>query len=202
MPLRDYYHRHTRSIFWEMHQIVPFGNHPVFRYLLGWLIPPKVSFLKATTPGPLREVYKNKHVDQDMLIPMRNLGECMDVFHKEWEIYPLWICPTRILKTSVRGLTNPLPDDDLFVDVGAYGTPPSATPEGGNTFDVAQSHRTVEAFVRRVNGFQALYAITYQTEEELRTMFDHSVWDKLRVKFNCQEAFPTIYGKVSKEVRY
>lgn len=31
IPLRDYYHRHSRSIFWEIEQIIPFGNHPIFR---------------------------------------------------------------------------------------------------------------------------------------------------------------------------
>ena len=35
IPLRDYYHRHSRSIFWEMQHIIPFGNHWFFRYLLG-----------------------------------------------------------------------------------------------------------------------------------------------------------------------
>ena len=30
IPLRDYYHRHTRSYFWTMEEIIPFGNHPVF----------------------------------------------------------------------------------------------------------------------------------------------------------------------------
>jgi hypothetical protein len=42
LPLRDYYHRHTKSIFWELEQIIPWGNHPVFRWLYGWAVPPKV----------------------------------------------------------------------------------------------------------------------------------------------------------------
>ena len=32
IPLRDYQHRHSRSIFWEIQDIIPFGNHPVFRF--------------------------------------------------------------------------------------------------------------------------------------------------------------------------
>ena len=42
IPLRHYYHRHSRSIFWEIQDIIPFGNNVVFRYLFGWLVPPKV----------------------------------------------------------------------------------------------------------------------------------------------------------------
>merc|ERR1712130_591129 len=49
IPLRQYYHRHSRSIFWEIQDIIPFGNNVVFRYLFGWLVPPKVSLLKPHT---------------------------------------------------------------------------------------------------------------------------------------------------------
>jgi len=47
IPLRDYYHRHSRSIFWEIQDIIPFGNNVWFRYLFGWLIPPKVIYRYA-----------------------------------------------------------------------------------------------------------------------------------------------------------
>ena len=43
VPAREYHHRHTRSLYWEGALIVPMGNHPLFRFLLGWLMPPKVS---------------------------------------------------------------------------------------------------------------------------------------------------------------
>ena len=33
IPLRDYYHRHTKSIFWELEQIIPVCNHPVIAHL-------------------------------------------------------------------------------------------------------------------------------------------------------------------------
>lgn len=51
IPLRDYYHRHTRSMFWEMELMLPIGNHPLCRWLLGWLLPPKVPFLKLAQGG-------------------------------------------------------------------------------------------------------------------------------------------------------
>ena len=42
IPVRHYHHRFTRSIFWELRDLIPFGNHPLYRYLLGWLGAPKV----------------------------------------------------------------------------------------------------------------------------------------------------------------
>lgn len=49
VPLGDYLLRHNRSIFWVMESLLDFGNNPIFRYLFGWLLPPKVAFLKFTT---------------------------------------------------------------------------------------------------------------------------------------------------------
>ena len=48
IPTREYYHRHTRCLYWEGKLILPFGDQFWFRYLFGWMMPPKVSFLKAT----------------------------------------------------------------------------------------------------------------------------------------------------------
>lgn len=122
IPLRDYYHRHTKSIFWEMEEIIPFGNHPIFRYLLGWMIPPKISFLKMTTTKELYKQYEEHHVIQDMLVPISTLERSLQVFHDTWRVYPLWVCPMKLFKTPVRGFVNPTQDkDEMFVDIGAYG---------------------------------------------------------------------------------
>ncbi len=70
IPLRDYYHRHTKSLFWELELMCPLGNHPVFRWLFGMIMPPKVSFLKLTQTEALRQTYETQHVIQDMLVPL------------------------------------------------------------------------------------------------------------------------------------
>ena len=53
-----------RSIFWEIQDIIPFGNNPIFRYLFGWLIPPKVSLLKLTQGETLKKLYEEHHMIQ------------------------------------------------------------------------------------------------------------------------------------------
>jgi hypothetical protein len=53
VPIRQYYHRHTRSLYWEGGLIVPMGNHPLFRFFLGWLMPPKVT-TPTTHPHPFK----------------------------------------------------------------------------------------------------------------------------------------------------
>lgn len=79
IPIRDYYHRHTKSIFWEMELILPMGNHWLFRYLLGWLMPPSIAFLKGTQPKHIREHYQDMHIAQDYLLPISEMKAGIEV---------------------------------------------------------------------------------------------------------------------------
>ncbi|EGT30605.1 hypothetical protein CAEBREN_11576 [Caenorhabditis brenneri] len=194
IPLRDYYHRHSRSIFWEIRDIIPFGNNVIFRYLLGWLTPPKISFLKATTPSCLRSMYDRSHVLQDMLIPLENLEKCVELFHEEVEIYPLWLCPFHL--KSQPGLMK-LRDvaSKMYVDLGAYGV----TYKKG--YHAERTTRRLEEHVRKVNGFQMTYADIYMTKEEYEDMFDLTLYEYKRTAHHCNDAFPHVYEKVRRSAR-
>jgi len=194
IPMVDYYHRHSRSIFWEIQDIIPFGNNVVFRYLFGWLIPPKVSLLKLTTGETLRKLYEEKHMIQDMLVPVASLKQSLEVFDDLAKIYPIWLCPFK-LPNCPGMLKTPSGQEELFVDVGVYGPPKR---EG---FDAVKTTRAVEDFVRRVNGYQMMYADSYMTKEEFRAMFDHTLYDEMRERYQCKEAFPDVYDKVNKKAR-
>nr|XP_045626096.1 delta(24)-sterol reductase-like isoform X2 [Procambarus clarkii] len=174
--------------------IIPFGNNVVFRYLLGWLVPPKVSLLKLTQGQAIKELYEKNHFIQDMLVPLADLKEALGVFEKEVKIHPMWLCPFKL--PANPGMLHPLNGQEaLFVDIGTYGTP---NVEG---FDPTQTTRKIEEFVRKVKGFQMMYADSYMTREEYREMFDHSLYDKMREKLNCQNAFPEVYDKVNRKAR-
>lgn len=163
IPLRHYYHRHSRSIFWEIQDIMPFGNHWLFRYLCGWMVPPKISLMKLTETKTTRKLYELHHVDQDLLVPMRTLEDSLKFFHRELDLYPLWLCPMNVPHTPHRGLVNPTGTaDEMFVDIGAYGNPQV------KGFVARDTVRRIEKFVRGVGGFQALYADTYMTRYVLR----------------------------------
>lgn len=194
IPLRQYYHRHSRSIFWEIQDIIPFGNNPVFRYLFGWLVPPKVSLLKLTQGKTLKRLYETKHMIQDMLIPLSELKSSIELFHREVEIYPIWLCPFK-LPAHPGMLTSPSNKDDMFVDVGVYGVPKN------ERFDAEKTTRRIEEFVRNVSGFQMMYADSYMTRDEFRAMFDHSLYDRVREKLGCRGNFPEVYDKVNKKAR-
>lgn len=194
IPLRHYYHRHTRSIFWMLEDIIPFGNNPIFRALFGWMVPPKVSLLKLTQGETIKNMYEKYQVIQDMLVPMKDLGKSLDVFDTELNLYPLWICPFKLFNQP--GLVHPKGNqDEMYVDIGAYGTPKNPG------FSTIPSTRRLEDFVAKTNGFQMLYADSYLSREQFREMFDHSLYDKMRKQLDCEKAFPEIYDKVNRKAR-
>ncbi|XP_061594078.1 delta(24)-sterol reductase [Cololabis saira] len=195
IPLRQYYHRHTRSIFWELQDIIPFGNNLLFRWLFGWMVPPKISLLKLTQGETIRRLYEQNHVVQDMLIPMKHLKPAITHFHQDINVYPLWLCP--FLLPPGRGMVHPKgQQEELYVDIGAYGEPKV------KHFEAKASTRQLEKFVRDVHGFQMLYADVYMDREEFWEMFDGQLYHRLRDELGCNDAFPEVYNKICKSARH
>ncbi|MEX1000681.1 MAG: FAD-binding oxidoreductase [Crocinitomicaceae bacterium] len=202
IPLRQYYHRHTRSLFWMMDHVIPFGNHPLHRFLFGWAMPPQLSLMKYFETETTRRLREKHSVTQDMLVPIEKLKASLDHFHEYFNLYPLWLCPMAIYDhENELGMIHPYkkPDgskDEMFVDIGAYGI--------GNIeeFDGNEALKKCEKFVVENDGYQALYAKTFLSREDFRKMFDHSYYDKLRNKISlAQEAFPNVYDKLSSKSR-
>ena len=69
-------------------------------------------------------------------------------------------------------------------------------------FDGVKAQREIERFAMEREGIVALYAESQLTEEEFHQMFNVEGlienYYKLRRKLGCENAFPTIYQKVSK----
>ncbi len=202
LPVRDYYHRHTRGYFWAMEEIIPFGNHPIFRALLGWALPPRIELLKYTETETTRRLREKYHVVQDMLMPIRYLKQSIAYFDEHFQLYPLWLSPMAIKDNGGQpGFVHPFRTqegtvDELYVDIGAYGTP------GKAGFDNAAALPLLEKFVIEHRGYQALYARTSMSEEDFRTMFDHAGYDLLRERLPyCRQAFDEVYDKVSSKGR-
>ncbi|XP_065165651.1 delta(24)-sterol reductase-like isoform X2 [Atheta coriaria] len=145
IPLRDYYHRHTKSIFWELQDIIPFGNNVIFRYLFGWLVPPKISLLKLTQTAAVKKLYENNHVIQDMLVPISAMEESVKAFHEEFKVYPLWLCP--FVLPNDAGMVHPRTQtSEMYIDIGVYGVPTAAG------FRPKASTRVIEKLVTRLKG--------------------------------------------------
>jgi len=193
IPVRDYYYRHSRSVFWEMENIVPLGDNWLFRWGFGWMLPPSVSFLKVTTPADLQVFYDTKHVIQDMLVPAAVLDKSFAIFREHFDMYPLWVCPMMV--RPGKGLVHCKGDKPvMYVDIGAYGVPGAV--KRAEDYDLVHHVREVEDFVASVDGFEMLYADAYMTRKEFAGMFDRTLYEELRKKTGADKAFPDIYDKI------
>jgi len=216
IPLKHYYHRFTRSIFWEIEDMIPFASHPLYRIFWGWMGAPEVSLLKLFQGPVIRRSSVYAHVVQESCMPVRRLTEGLNKFEQWWDIYPLLLFPLRTYDRGERsGFLHPqkrnlAPGYDpkaprkesrtpwgLWVDLAAYGVPRQVR-EGG-TFDAKRTVREFEDWTRDVGGWQCYYTDIFCTRREYRQMFDHTLWEKARLKLNANDAFPEPYDKVKSE---
>ena len=132
IPLRDYLLRHDKAIFWVLESMIPFGNHPLFLLLLGWMLPPKPAFMKLTTTPLVRALTFTKQVFQDIVLPINKLEEQIDVSENLFNTYPILIYPCRVYDHgSMSGQLRPPRQDQMcpgtnwgmFNDLGVYGVP-------------------------------------------------------------------------------
>ena len=199
IPLRDYYHRYTRSLYWHGELLVPFGNHPLFRYTLGWLMPPKVSLLRLSQTERVRKYRDERNVVQDALVPIRLLRDCIEMFHREFECYPLWMCAHRTFRTEPRamiGPSDPALAEEMFVDVGAWQVPRKVRRK--EAWNGIQAVKRMEAWLRAQRGYQCLYAVTEQTRSEFWQMFDRTLYEQVREKYGAKGAFMDVFDKVKR----
>jgi delta24-sterol reductase len=197
IPLRDYYHRYTRSLYWHGELLVPFGNHPLFRYALGWLMPPKVSLMRLVQTESLRKYRDERNAVQDVLTPIRHLRSCLEMVDREFEVYPIWLCAHKMFRTDPQGMLSPSADagdSEMFVDVGLWQVPGFV--QRGEAWDGHQAVRNMEAWARAHNAYQCLYAVTEQSEPEFWRMFDRRLYARVRAAYGAEGAFMDVYDKV------
>lgn len=208
IPTREYYHRHTRCLYWEGKLILPFGDQWWFRWFLGWLMPPKVSLLKATQGESVRNYYHDMHVIQDLLVPLYKVGDALEYCHNEMEVYPIWLCPHRLFKLPVKTMVYPEPGFEhhhrqgdtsyaqMFTDIGVYYAPGPVL--RGEEFNGAEAVRNLEEWLIQNHGFQPQYAVSELTEKNFWRMFDGSQYEHCRKKYGAVGTFMSVYYKSKK----
>lgn len=207
IPLRHYLLRHNRSIFWVVEHMIPGGNHPAFRALLGWMMPPRIAFLKFSTTPAVRKMTFTMQVFQDITLPISAMARAVNKADELFDMYPILLYPCRVYDRGPGSgqLRNPAPEDRvpgtdhaMYFDLGVYGVPgPIAR---GEQFKTVHAMREMEGFTQSVRGFPFLYADTFMTKEEFEQMFDLTLYRKVRAAYGAEDAFPSLYDKVKPEV--
>jgi len=196
IPTVEFFHRHNRSGFWLLEIVFPFANHWLFRYPLGWTMPPKFSFVKALR-GMVDNYANTNFVCQDFGYRLDELNEVLPYVDRKTKVYPLWLCPTRhVVPPELKHLAQ-FDTESVIVDVGIYGYSPIPG------FNYVATQREMERHALDRKDFVALYAETQLTRDDFLERFDMSKdnYDNIRKKFDCEKAFPHVYDKVSKAAR-
>ncbi|XP_047738104.1 delta(24)-sterol reductase [Hyalella azteca] len=191
----------------ERHKVIPFCNNPFFRYLFGFLLPPKIAFLKFTTTPGVRAMTFTKQVFQDIVLPMNQLEDQINKSEELFDIYPLLVYPCRIYDHGPnRGQLRPPRQDQLvpgaryamFNDLGVYGVPRPVMLK--KPYDAVKHMRLMERFTRDCGGYAFLYADTFMTRQEFEEMFDLTAYERCRTKYCAEGAFPHLYDKTKPEI--
>jgi len=196
IPTIDYFHRHNKAYFWLVKNQLSCVNDLWFRYLFGWSMPPKFSllkFLRSTMEGGA-DKGPTDFCLQDYGIEISKLESLIEFTIKETEVFPIWLCPARkICPKEIQHLTT-CPSDALYFDVGIYGHSPK------QGFHKVDCQKRIEKWLLQNEGFVALYGETELTKEEFYEMFEDAKnhYDRLRKKYDCENAFPHVYTKISK----
>ncbi len=209
VELNAYYHRHTRSLFWEMELILPFGNHWLFRHLFGWLMPVSVSLLKLTNTETLQRFYEESHCAQDFLVPLSRLDEALALAHELFEVYPVWLCPHKVVRTEPQGAIRfgrpGLPvhceaggegEHHMFFDIGLYGV--SGAAKRGERWSAPEAVARYERFLIEVGGYSALYAIVELSRAQFDQMFDRTLYRQMRQMWDPESKLLDCFEKVRK----
>merc|ERR1719273_2886588 len=194
IPTEDFFHRQNKSYFWLMPAIMPFANNVIFRYLLGWVMPPKFSLIKLMRQKLVPDEQNVNFVVQDFGFKLEDLKHALEFIHKETEVYPIWLCPTRHCIHPGLEEFSIFKKEDCHVDIGVYGYSPV------KGYDPVKSQRRLERYAIDHEGYAAPYAETQLTFEEFNEMFHFSLqkYMKLRAELQCEKAFPHVYEKISK----
>lgn len=151
----------------------------------------KYEFSKRTDAWrgrPARE-----KVVQDIEVPVDQLPEFLDFFHREVGIEPVWICPLQQRDPNVVWPLYEFDPERLYVNVGFWSTvalPPGMEPEDGHI------NRLIERKVSELDGRKSLYSTSFYDRDVFWSTYGGHEYEKLKKTYDPQERLLGLYEKV------
>ncbi|KAK8099688.1 uncharacterized protein PG998_012929 [Apiospora kogelbergensis] len=191
IPLRDYLFRYDRGAFWVGRECFKYFGFVPFNRLTRWFLD---DFLHA------RMLYRALHgtsssVDfmiQDLSLPFANAERFMDYAAGNFEVWPLWLCPLREMRSPAFHPNSSTREDkpQPMLNIGLWGR----VSKGPIAF--VQQNRDLERHLSQLGGRKALNSHTYYTEQEFWDLYGKPWYEKLREKYRAT-TLPSIYDKVT-----
>ncbi|XP_021953438.2 delta(24)-sterol reductase isoform X2 [Folsomia candida] len=193
-PLRDYFHRHSRGMFWQAENNMPLLSNRIVMFFFGWMHPINTQLVLGLTPSFLLKFMIKDKVLQDFCVPMEKLDEFLRKLDTIFKLYPIWWCPTKISNDSMWKTPQIYNAD--YMNLGIYGT---AIPSGRT---IAERIGECEQYCLHNDGYNGFYGDVFLNREELRKMYDTTAYDKVRkASSSCRKAFPDVFDKVLRKIK-
>lgn len=193
IPLAEYMFRYDRGGFWVGRSAFSYMKFP-FNKFTRWFLD---DFLHT------RMLYRALHASgiatryivQDMALPYPNAEKFIDYTEKEFDIWPIWLCP---LKQSEQPTMHPHTKGELkdtqMLNIGLWGFGPQE-PQ-----DYLSKNRALEKTLGEMGGMKWLYAHTYYSKDEFWSQFDRQWHENLRTKYNAG-GLPDVHDKVHVDIQ-
>lgn len=193
IPLAEYMFRYDRGGFWVGRSAFSYMSFP-FNKFTRWFLD---DFLHT------RMLYRALHASgiatryivQDMALPYPNAEKFIDYTEKEFNIWPIWLCP---LKQSEQPTMHPHTKGELkdtqMLNIGLWGFGPQEPQE------YLSKNRALETILGEMGGMKWLYAHTYYSKDEFWSQFDRQWHENLRTKYNAG-GLPDVHDKVHVDIQ-
>ncbi len=132
----------------------------------------------------------HEQVIQDVEIPVGRAAEFLDFFHRELDIEPIWMCPTKARDPNVSWDLYPMDPTILYINFGFW----SSAEMGPDDVD-GDRNRLIERVVRDLGGSKSLYATSFYDEETFHSLYGGETYALLKKRYDPDGAFKTLYEK-------
>ena len=183
IPLVDYLFRYDRGAFWAAKPVLTYIAVPFNDFTRSVVDP--LMHTKTLYHGLHENGMAKDNIIQDLALPVSQAPNFLNWLNKEFEIYPLWLCP--ILRNEQKNM-NPHAQE-MLISIGVWG------PRLPNPACFVAENRKLERKVREVGGFKWLYAHCHYTEAEFWEIYDKEWYDALRAKYHATY-LPSVYDKI------
>ena len=145
--------------------------------------------------GLTAALYEKRHqparemVVQDVEIPVGRGQEFLGFFEQHVKMAPVWMCPLR-LRGDHTWTLYPMEPDEVYVNFGFWGTVPLPPGQRDGYYN-----RLVEREVGQLDGHKSLYSTAFYSEEEFRSEYNGTAYDKLKTEYDGGGRLLTLFDK-------
>jgi len=146
-------------------------------------------FKVADKIDKVRKIGPRERVVQDVEIPVERTADFLQWFAANVRMTPVWLCPLKLAGDETWPL-YPLEPDEVYVNVGFWGTAPIA--DGRVDGDM---NRLIENAVAEHDGHKSLYSDAYYDRETFDRIYGGRNYQVLKDKYDPDQRLTGLYEK-------